>query len=474
MAYTINRTDGSIEATVPDGTVYDARSLKLIGRNFNGYGEFIAENFIQLLENYAHDSQPGNPMTGQTWFDTDASILRVYDGTTFKNIGTAPSQTTEPLTPVGGDIWYDTSTAQLKVYNSATLSYTLVGPLYSTATGIAGPVVTVILDDGSQPHTVTLMYSNDLVIAILSEDATFTPLTAITGFGDINPGIELASTINGFFTGTATNAALFDGELPAVFLRSDGPGSINGALAITNDGGLTVGASSNLKLTVQTGDVYITNDIQDAETFIQTKTSTGIKDVITLAIDGTEARARVAAPGAAVPGNDLDIANKKYVDDSVTGSVFPSGTLMLFQQTLAPTGWTKQTTHNNKALRVVSGTVGSGGNTAFTTVFGAGKSVGDHALSATQVPNHNHSASFAGVALPVHKHHTLGDITTQSVGPLGGGGGAINATSVTTEVSAGTPAGTVTVVGTTGGGGSHNHTLSMDLQYVDLIIASKD
>ena len=54
----------------------------------------------------------------------------------------------------------------------------------------------------------------------------------------------------------------------------------------------------------------------------------------------------------------------------VTSSDFPAGTTMLFQQTTAPTGWTKQTTHNDKALRVVSGTASSGGTLAFTTVFG--------------------------------------------------------------------------------------------------------
>ena len=42
---------------------------------------------------------------------------------------------------------------------------------------------------------------------------------------------------------------------------------------------------------------------------------------------------------------------------------------MLFQQTAAPTGWTKQTTHNDKALRLQTGTVGTGGSVAFSTAF---------------------------------------------------------------------------------------------------------
>jgi hypothetical protein len=74
-----------------------------------------------------------------------------------------------------------------------------------------------------------------------------------------------------------------------------------------------------------------------------------------------------------------------------------AGTLMTFQQTTAPTSWTKQTTHNNKSLRVVSGTAGSGGNTAFTSVFTSRTPTGSvsvsnaaHTLTAAQMPSHTH------------------------------------------------------------------------------------
>jgi hypothetical protein len=69
------------------------------------------------------------------------------------------------------------------------------------------------------------------------------------------------------------------------------------------------------------------------------------------------------------------------------------GSLVLFQQTTAPTSWTKQTTHNNKALRVVSGTATPGGSTAFTTVFASrpvSGTVGNHTLTTPQIPSHNH------------------------------------------------------------------------------------
>lgn len=147
---------------------------------------------------------------------------------------------------------------------------------------------------------------------------------------------------------------------------------------------------------------------------------------------------------------------------NLTGIVsFASGTLMLFQQTSAPTGWTKQTTHNDKALRVVTGTVGSGGSSGFTTAFGTPSvtgtiagSTGSHTLTVSEMPSHNHSVNY---------YYGSG---TQPVT----GGGTFNATYVRNTNS-------------TGGGGSHSHSLSasfsggaaaINVEYVDLIIASKD
>ena len=123
---------------------------------------------------------------------------------------------------------------------------------------------------------------------------------------------------------------------------------------------------------------------------------------------------------------------------------FDSGTLMLFQQTAAPTGWTKQTTHDNKALRVVSGTAGSGGSVDFTTAFASG-TTGATTLTTTQIPSHTHliNKSTGGVV-------------------AGGAGMAAGATNTTATSQA------------TGGGGSHDHSLSLGVLYVDVIIASKD
>jgi len=69
------------------------------------------------------------------------------------------------------------------------------------------------------------------------------------------------------------------------------------------------------------------------------------------------------------------------LDNVPAQEVFASGTSMLFQQTAAPTGWTKQTTHNDKALRIVTGTVGTGGSVGFASAMGTPSVSGSVSIS---------------------------------------------------------------------------------------------
>lgn len=132
---------------------------------------------------------------------------------------------------------------------------------------------------------------------------------------------------------------------------------------------------------------------------------------------------------------------------SATYSEFAATTAIVFNQTAAPTGWTKSTTHDNKALRVVTGAVSSGGATAFTTVFGSGKATGGTSISVAQLPPHHHTTRMVinGNATPGNQSSVPNNSTT---------------------------AGDDT--GDTGTGDPHTHTVSLDLQYVDVIVATKN
>ena len=78
--YVINKTDGTIAATVQDGVVDTTyTNLYLIGKNYQSYGVLVNDNFVRLLENFALDTPPTKPITGQIWYDTTNKQLKVYD-----------------------------------------------------------------------------------------------------------------------------------------------------------------------------------------------------------------------------------------------------------------------------------------------------------------------------------------------------------------------------------------------------------
>ena len=70
MAYNINKTDGTLLATVVDGTVdITSADIGIVGRRFSNYGEIINENLIKMLESFANTTAPNNPLEGQVWYD---------------------------------------------------------------------------------------------------------------------------------------------------------------------------------------------------------------------------------------------------------------------------------------------------------------------------------------------------------------------------------------------------------------------
>jgi hypothetical protein len=274
MAYTINLTDGTIFATIADGTINTGSSMILVGKNYAGYGEFLDENFIHLLENGSNTTAPGAPLTGQLWWDKGNSLMKVYTGTAFKTISAATASSTAPTGNVTGDIWWDTVNQQLKVWNGT--AWVLVGPASSVVDGLTGAIVETVPDNVGVDHVVLVLYTGGTRVATVSKDTTFTTSPSISGFSTISPGIQLSSAVsNNFFRGTATAA---DGLLiganlvPATsFLRSDTGGTINGTLGVLSDTGLTVGANQNAKVsvTLNTQAVNIQNQSQDANLNLQ-------------------------------------------------------------------------------------------------------------------------------------------------------------------------------------------------------------
>ena len=258
MAYTINLTNGTIFATIADGTINTASSQTLIGKNYAGYGQFLDDNFIHLLECGSNSTPPGAPLTGQLWWDTSAGLLKVYNGTIFKTISAATASSSAPTNNVTGDLWYDTTNQQLKVYTGST--FLIVGPAYTSGQGVTGAIATTIVDNTSVSHVVLELFVNDSIVGIISKDAAFTPQVAISGYTTVRPGITLSTLIGAqvpLFQGTATLAqGLTAGN---VFMLNNANTSTTGTLSVINNTGLFVGSNSDLNIGVVGTSVNIKN-----------------------------------------------------------------------------------------------------------------------------------------------------------------------------------------------------------------------
>ncbi len=183
------------------------------------------------------------------------------------------------------------------------------------------------------------------------------------------------------------------------------------------------------------------------------------------------------------------------------------GAVMLFAQTAAPTGWTKDTTYDDYALRITSGTVSTGGSVNFSTAF-ASRSVagsfpggsllqattGTTALTAAELPSHSHTytnpAIYSGPSVPVSSPTYVAAVIGQ--GQTGGPGGQTgfmaqpgNPASGVSTNPAFSPSSFSTLGPTAASGAGHSHTVSnspggtftginlnMAVKYLDMIIAS--
>ena len=87
MSYFVNKTDGTA-IVVLDGTKdTTSTSLTLFGRLVQNYGDQTNENFVHLLENFALDTSPANPIKGQIWYDTNTNNIKAYNGSTWITVG---------------------------------------------------------------------------------------------------------------------------------------------------------------------------------------------------------------------------------------------------------------------------------------------------------------------------------------------------------------------------------------------------
>ena len=271
MAYTINKTDGSVVTTITDGTVDNTTSVQLFGKSFSGFGEGLNENLVKLLENSAGTSAPSSPLKGELWFDASTNQLKVYDGSNFKPSGGAKSQSAEPTSSSAGDLWHDSDDDQLYVYTGS--AFQLVGPVYTSGQTLSGFKIETLASSGGN-KVVSSMYAGNTRVAILSKE-DFTPTVTQSGFSAIKAGFTLNSTLGAVFEGTNTQATFVSTSSTTNssstliaggnFLRADTADTTTGALTIDTDSGVLIGDSQELTITVSSNDVTIAQTSQDKD-----------------------------------------------------------------------------------------------------------------------------------------------------------------------------------------------------------------
>ena len=272
-----------------------------------------------------------------------------------------------------------------------------------------------------------------------------------------------------------------------------------------------------------TGDMSITGNVDGVDIAALKTSKDSLSTSNGVIKNGVSLANGVTASTQSAGDNSTKVATTAYVRSAITAHVFPSGTKMLFQQTSAPTGWTKVTSNvENKALRVTSGTVGSGGSNAFTNTLASrgitansgnttaggnvsvanaaasgnisvssvstGGNVNSHTLSTNEMPSHSHS-----LTMKISQHNCRGSGCgggfqggssnyswgSQNTNNAGGSGGHSHGFSGSSHNHNASFSGSNHSHNASFSGNAHNHSISvgnldMAVQYIDVIVATKD
>lgn len=330
MTYRINKTDGSLLAEVIDSAIdQTATDLALIGKNVTGYGEYLNENFVKLLENFASTSEPNNPITGQVWYDTSENRLKVYDGNGFR-IGAGPIvSNTAPLTSIQGDFWIDSAEDQLYFYDGT--DRILAGPIFKRVSqGKSGFEVRTVADVAGNQKTITYLWnagsSANNLLGIFSNHTEFDLANTADapGLTSIKPGFN-AGSINGFkFHARATSAdALADsmGNLvtPADFMRLNTNNFMTGNLTISNAEPLRLGISQENTILISPATMQIRSNISGQDFKITTRNGLSYTDAIFVKTTDSSVGIFNNNPQATLDvGGDMIIAGNLTVNGTTT------------------------------------------------------------------------------------------------------------------------------------------------------------
>jgi hypothetical protein len=272
MAYSVDTYSGGRTLVVEDGTVNNELDIRLVGKNFSGYGEIQNENLLHLLENFAGLTPPPKPVNGQIWFDAMSKKIKFWDQASvkWKTTGSIESSVSSPRGAASGDLWWDEKNKQLYAFDGVT--HVLIGPQSVPGVGTTQMKTLVVRDVQNNTHGIIAAFVNGKVMYIISRDPTFeldnvskVTLGAPDDFNKVYPGITITGTLENGVTSSAVNSIIWGtassslglvdsdtGELlsSSDFLRSDvNLNSFNEKVIFGNEG-YTLGDREQLQVRI--------------------------------------------------------------------------------------------------------------------------------------------------------------------------------------------------------------------------------
>ncbi len=332
MPYSIDRWNGTTLTVVEDGTLDSSLDLKLIGKNYAGYGEVQNENFVHLLENFSGTSAPPRPISGQIWFDAATNKLKFYDGTKWRTSGGAEISATAPTGLSIGDFWFDTVNDQLYAWNG--LQFVLIGPETASGLGITQMKSRSVRDTGGLLHAIIeAIVDNETVFIISADEFTLdSGLNPIIGFNVIKKGTTFINTGTDGVTssthrvwGTASNALKTDQlKVDGSYRNAATTATGNTVAARDGAGDLFANVFQGVASTARYADLA-EKYLADAEYEVGTVLVVGGEKEVTASTWGQRAIGVVSANPAYLMNNDLEggtaVALKGRVPVKVVGVV---------------------------------------------------------------------------------------------------------------------------------------------------------
>ena len=345
MSYRLNKTNGDLLIDLVDGQIdTTTTNLTLVGRNYKGFGEFLNENFIKLLENFSGSAAPGIPITGQLWWDTSEQRLKLYNGTTFKAAGGPIVSSQQPTGLVAGDLWIDNDNNQLYFHDGTDL--VLVGPEFKAGQQKTGFEVQSVITTVNVTKTALKLYIGGTLVGVFADSQYYADVVnGVPGYPEDpldtqTPKRQLFKqgfnpvTSAFIYNGTATfSKGLVDDSgnefTDANFMRTDQATSTSGKLSIKNTNGLAIGIGDNeyglLKTNPSTQEVEL--ETQQQNTDINLKVRVGNTFVSGLYVDATNERVgvfnnaptvKLAVAGAGKFTGDLTVTGNLLVQGDTT------------------------------------------------------------------------------------------------------------------------------------------------------------